>query len=441
MRKIPYAIAVVFLMAIASFGQSGRKGVTQLTVTDLVNKCSGAVVQIVVFDVDGKEMALGSGFIVSADGEIVTNYHVIKGSHSAIAKLPNGSSFSVEGVSLVDKKKDLALLKVGGKNLPFLVLSPDSGVHVGDHVIAIGSPLGLEGSVSDGIISALRKDKPDERWIQTTAPVSHGSSGGPLLNMHGSVVGVITWGLSPQDGQSLNFAIPSDTVQALISSAGKLQGTIVVKSVPADADIDVDGAFIGNSPASVKLSSGMHTITVNSVGFNQWSRELTILPGSELTLTATLDKQPITGEAQGAATTSLKSDEQRHDGQNTHMLLVNLMRTWIIPNQDATVIIEEIEHDNLHYRVKSRTAEGSRTLKVCETRKNGNHWLGKCHTNLSLVRGSATLECSVDLDELITSITPHLIEGESQKLSWPTDRGQCPSASVEKEPFVYKPKY
>jgi tetratricopeptide (TPR) repeat protein len=236
-----FASVLSFVLVASAFSQSGnRNALTQPTVTDLVGKCSGAVVQIVTSDANGKEIALGSGFIVSADGKIVTNYHVIKGAHSAVSKLPDGASFTVEGVLAFDPDKDLALLKVDGNNLPFLALSPNSGIHVGDHVIAIGSPLGLEGSVSDGIISALRNEKPDEKWIQTTAPVSHGSSGGPLLNMNGDVVGVITWGLSAQDGQSLNFAIPSDTVQKLTSSAGKLISLDSITSKTAGDAISVD---------------------------------------------------------------------------------------------------------------------------------------------------------------------------------------------------------
>ena len=99
---------------------------------------------------------MGSGFLVSADGEIVTNYHVIKDAHSAIVKLSNGAFFRVNGVLASDADKDLAIIKVDGKNLPFLTLGEIDKLHVGDHVVAIGSPLGFEGTVSDGIVSALR---------------------------------------------------------------------------------------------------------------------------------------------------------------------------------------------------------------------------------------------------------------------------------------------
>jgi hypothetical protein len=92
---------------------------------------------------------------------------------------------------------------------------------VGDHVVAIGSPLGLEGTVSDGIVSAIRRDEQDRTWIQTDAPVSHGNSGGPLLDMHGKVIGVITRGT--EGGQNLNFAIPAYEIERLQSNVSTVE--------------------------------------------------------------------------------------------------------------------------------------------------------------------------------------------------------------------------
>ena len=213
----------VVLLALApnALGQSSSVH-QQLSVAEIVRQTKSAVVQIVVADKAGNDLALGSGFIVSADGKIVTNFHVIKGAYSATAKLANGSYFPVEGVLAADADEDLVLLKVQGKGLQFLTLSATTGIQVGEHVIAIGSPLGLEGTVSDGIVSALREETLGKRWIQTTAPVSHGNSGGPLLNMAGSVVGVITWGVDLKEAQNLNFAVPSGKVKTLLTSVHDL---------------------------------------------------------------------------------------------------------------------------------------------------------------------------------------------------------------------------
>ena len=128
-----------------------------LSVSDVVKRSSDAVVQVVVSDKSGQETALGSGFLISNDGSIVTNYHVIKGGHSAIVKLANGAFFPVEGVLAVDVDRDLVILKVAGKNLPFLPVGNSADVRVGDHVVAIGSPLGLEVRFQMGLSAQFEK--------------------------------------------------------------------------------------------------------------------------------------------------------------------------------------------------------------------------------------------------------------------------------------------
>lgn len=204
---------MVLLLGVVAAGQTGE------SVSEVVKHSSDAVVLIVTSDAAGHELALGSGFIVSADGRVITNYHVIKDAYSAIVKLSNGASFAVEGVIASDPDKDVAVLKVPGRNLAHLQLADSGAAQIGEHVIAIGSPLGLEGTVSDGIVSAIRDEQNGKTWIQTTAPVSHGNSGGPLLNLKGDVVGVITWGVNLRVGQNLNFAIPSQIVKSVLATA------------------------------------------------------------------------------------------------------------------------------------------------------------------------------------------------------------------------------
>jgi S1-C subfamily serine protease len=213
MRPLQKGVILGSLLAVLVSYSAAQEGVA-----DVVKKSSDAVVLIVISNSAGQETALGSGFLISADGEIVTNYHVIKEAHSAIVKLSNGAFFPVSGVLASDVNKDLAIIKVGGRNLPFLQLGDIDNLHVGDHVVAIGSPLGLEGTVSDGIVSALR-DVANMKWVQTTAPVSHGNSGGPLLDMNNHVVGVITWGVNLELGQNLNFAAPCSEVRTLLVTA------------------------------------------------------------------------------------------------------------------------------------------------------------------------------------------------------------------------------
>jgi V8-like Glu-specific endopeptidase len=215
MRPLQKRVILGSLLAVLLSHSAAQEGVA-----DVVKRSSDAVVLIVISNSAGQETALGSGFLVSADGEIVTNYHVIKEAHSAIVKLSNGAFFPVSGVLASDADKDLAIIKVNGKNLPFLTLGDFDKLHVGDHVVAIGSPLGLEGTASDGIVSAVR-DVASKKWIQTTAPVSHGNSGGPLLDMNDRVVGVITWGVNLELGQNLNFAAPCSEVTKLLVTANQ----------------------------------------------------------------------------------------------------------------------------------------------------------------------------------------------------------------------------
>jgi S1-C subfamily serine protease len=230
MRPLRSGVIVIsFLTTLALYS------VSQQNVADVVKQSSDAVVLIVISNSAGQETALGSGFLVSADGEIVTNYHVIKDAHSATVKLSNGAFFPVSGVLAAEADKDLAVIKVNGKNLPFLAIGDIDKLHIGDHVVAIGSPLGLEGTVSDGIVSAVR-DVDSKKWIQTTAPASHGNSGGPLLDMNNHVVGVVAMGVNPELGQNLNFAIPSSEVTAILITAHQ-------QAKPLESVSNTDGSF------------------------------------------------------------------------------------------------------------------------------------------------------------------------------------------------------
>ena len=270
MRPLQCVVLLCFLAVVAS------TAIPQENVSDVVKRSSDAVVLIVISDSAGQETALGSGFIISADGEIVTNYHVIKEAHSAIVKLSNGAFFPVSGVLASAADKDLAIIKVNGKNLPYLQLGEIDKLHVGDHVVAIGSPLGLEGTVSDGIVSAIR-DVSNQKWIQTTAPVSHGNSGGPLLDMSNHVVGVITWGVNLELGQNLNFAAPSGEITALrvtahqqatplesvsASSGGSFTKGTLWTSVTGGHDLNLkqDGDYLyidwASIPAETKTAGG-----------------------------------------------------------------------------------------------------------------------------------------------------------------------------------------
>jgi TPR repeat protein len=211
--SIPSTMLSILLATTLAQSQTSQH--KEMRVAEVVRHSRTAVVQIVASDKAGTEISLGTGFLVSPEGKIVTNYHVVRGAFSAVANFADGSRVPVEGALAVDSINDLALLKVSRGKTSYLKPASTPDLHVGDHVIAIGNPLGLEGTVSDGIVSALRKEPDGRHWIQTTAPISPGNSGGPLLDMSGTVVGVLTRQFI--GGQNLNFAVPAESVTILLS--------------------------------------------------------------------------------------------------------------------------------------------------------------------------------------------------------------------------------
>lgn len=170
--------------------------------------------------------ARGSGFVISADGYVVTNNHVVKGATKVSVTLDDGTTLPAKVVGR-DGKTDLALLKVTPtQKLPFIELGESDDVQPGEWVIAVGNPYGLGGTVTAGIVSARGRDineGPYDNFIQVDAPINRGNSGGPLFTQDGKVVGVNTAILSPSGGGSIGigFAIPSDTVRSVVDQLRK----------------------------------------------------------------------------------------------------------------------------------------------------------------------------------------------------------------------------
>lgn len=194
----------------------------QQTSLDSIVSRIPAVATLYVYNIKGKVIGQGSGFLVSSNGVGVTNFHVIRDAYSADAKLGDGRLYNVLAIQGYDPDRDVAIFRLGRKtsagveepqDLPFLSVATDE-VQVGDRIATIGSPEGLASSVSDGLVSAIRTDG-GQRFFQISAPISAGSSGGPVLNLKGEVVAISAFQFI--EGQNLNFAIPADeiaTVQA-----------------------------------------------------------------------------------------------------------------------------------------------------------------------------------------------------------------------------------
>jgi hypothetical protein len=208
-------MVILVLLVTAVSAQNATSKSPDLDIPAIAREAKGSVVSIVMSDKDGHPLAQGSGFLISKDGHVVTNYHVIKSGTSAVVKLPNGTFFAVDGVLAFDKNRDVAIIKAHGVDFHTLTLGDSDRLRIGEQVVAIGNPLSLESTVSNGIVSAIRtvEDEGGE-FVQITAPISPGSSGGPLFNMAGEVVGITTSHLA--GGENLNFAIPINDVKPML---------------------------------------------------------------------------------------------------------------------------------------------------------------------------------------------------------------------------------
>lgn len=231
MNRFLTIIVAVLFNPIFVIGQSAK---------EIAIKCLPSSVSLILEDNFKQPISLGSGFVLEK-GKIVTNLHVIEGAKYGYV-LVNGSSekHKIEGYFAIDKQNDIAILSaptVTQNSMQIISANPD----IGDKIYAIGNPKGLSGTISEGIVSGIRKVN-DKELIQITAPISPGSSGGPVINNFGQVVGVAVSTIT--SGQNLNFAIPSSLILRLIAKGNNSitalnisKGSIGSKSEKNEIDI------------------------------------------------------------------------------------------------------------------------------------------------------------------------------------------------------------
>lgn len=205
--------ARLLLALLAVGGATARAQEAPLTTKQLYEQCRDSVVSIEVEGADEDEDAAGTGFFYADDRTVATCFHVIKGAKSIVIKARNGDSWSPVSVSF-DAKRDLALLRLGApsgrKPLP---QAPKGSVGVGDPIIVIGDPLGLTGTLSTGVVGGLREED-GVPLVQITAPISHGSSGGPVIDAQGRALGVVSFTMT--EGQNVNLAIDTLSAETLL---------------------------------------------------------------------------------------------------------------------------------------------------------------------------------------------------------------------------------
>jgi len=207
------------------------------TAQEIAKSAFRSTVLLVMEDANGQPLSLGSGFFVR-DGEIASNLHVVEGAGRGYAKLVGErTKYDIEGTTAVDPARDLVVLKISTGRSKALPLGNSDAVQVGESVYAVGNPQGLEGTFSQGIVSSIREVGTD-KLLQITAPISPGSSGGPVLNAKGEVIGVSV--ATFRGGQNLNFAIPSSYLKALLAKAGPTKPLAQAKPVKAQPSILAD---------------------------------------------------------------------------------------------------------------------------------------------------------------------------------------------------------
>ena len=198
---------------------SERKTVTSgsdshvLSGEQIYTKCAPSVFAVTIYDKSGKELGYGSGVFISAAGEAVTNWHVLDGASSAKIKAYDGKNYDVIGIYDYDAKNDLARIQIGGSGFTPMKVNTSGTQMNGATIYAIGNPKGLESTITSGIISSAHRMVNGVEFIQMSAPISSGSSGGALINAKGELIGITT--AYVEDSQNLNLAIPTTKLSKL----------------------------------------------------------------------------------------------------------------------------------------------------------------------------------------------------------------------------------
>jgi serine protease Do len=209
--RLAAGMAIALLLLAPGFGRGSASAQEKLP--QLIKKVLPAVATVVGFNAKGKVIRLGSGFFVDPQGHLITNLQVIKGAARAAVKLNRGQIFPVTELVALDAKADLVKLVVPLPHGPphYLKIST-TRPEAGEQIVVLGSPLGLEHTVTAGLASAIRLIRHRGEFLQISAPISPGSSGGPVLNMQGQVIGIATFQIK---GQNINFAVPGYRVLTL----------------------------------------------------------------------------------------------------------------------------------------------------------------------------------------------------------------------------------
>jgi hypothetical protein len=267
--KLVRVLVIVLSMSCICLGQSARQ---------IAQTAFKSVVLLEMIDSQGQPVSLGSGFFI-ADGIIATNAHVIEGAAKGTAKLIGSEQkFSIQGTVAIDRHTDLALLKVGSSS-PVLILGPDAKPAIGEKVYVVGNPLGLEGTFSEGIVSGIRSIQSD--WIlQMTAPISPGSSGGPVMNDSGTVIGVAE--ATFKNGQNLNLAVPVAYLSKMWAAASQ---HLIVTPLAQQASLGSDKSIVDGIGTRIEAGISTSDFRLYHIGYQTSEGGFEMRIGNKLPVT------------------------------------------------------------------------------------------------------------------------------------------------------------
>jgi len=279
----------------------------EVILTDLVKKIQPAVVTVMTYDKDNNPLGQGSGFFIDTNGLLVTNYHVIEGAYYGIIKTHNGKKYPIKYVVSDNKYTDLikVIVDIPRSSLRWINVTGELP-SIAERVVVVGSPMGLELTVSEGIVSAVRQIPDVGKILQISAPISSGSSGSPVVNMKGKVIGVVSFYLAK--GQNLNFAVPSQYLinlkptripktisewTQIVDQKATMQrkGRLLVYADPEKARVRI----LNIKPKfyqGIMLKPGKYLIEVSADGYKMKKIWIKIEPGEDKNLKISLEKVP-----------------------------------------------------------------------------------------------------------------------------------------------------
>ncbi|MCG8442610.1 MAG: Do family serine endopeptidase [Caulobacterales bacterium] len=340
--------------------------------------------------------SLGSGFFISADGLLVTNNHVIENSREIMIELKNGDEYPAELLGS-DPASDLAVLKVEGDNpFPYVQFSEEMDIRVGDWVVAVGNPFGLESTATAGIVSAIGRETGARynAFIQIDAPINRGNSGGPTFDLKGRVVGVNSQIFSPSGGSvGIGFAIPADVAakytQQLIDGGRVVRGWLGVNIQSVSEDIaaslgleEAQGAIVSSvvpgSPADeaglrsqdIVLTVGRDRVEdaidltrrVGDLAAGETVRFRVLRDGREETIRVKIGERPSDDELSGERPSSGGSDRGGMFGMSLSRLTENDRRRLGLEDGAAGVLVDDLGFDSVAFEKGVR--EGEAVLEV-----------------------------------------------------------------------------